>query len=69
MSKLAAFNKSAEILKHVKARLGSDESMKHYMANELAKTGTEFGKFMAKEMGINSKNVSETQAHSLRFQE
>lgn len=59
LSKLAAYNKSAEILKHIKTRLGSDETMKHYMANELSKTGTEFGKFMAKEMGQDTTQAGE----------
>ena len=47
---MAAYGKSSDILKIIKTRLGSEESMKGYMANELAKTGSDVGRFMAEEL-------------------
>lgn len=67
LSKLAAYNKSAEIMKQIKNRLGSDESLKHYMANELAKTQTEFGQFMAQEISEGSAVEKDIRSSSIKF--
>ena len=62
---MAAYGKSADILKLIKTRLGSDEGMKRYLANELARSGAEVGDFMSKElMQKGQRTVKEMKASS-----
>lgn len=47
LNKLAAYNQSASILKLVKSRLSSDAQLQKYMVDELNKSGTDLGSYMA----------------------
>ena len=67
LNKLAAFKKSAEVLKNIKSRLGKDKSVKTYLVNELNKSGGEIGEFLAQgvtgELGSTQKEIkASTQA-------
>ena len=67
MQKLAAYNKSADILKMIKTRMGNDESLKHYLVNELEKSGSEIAGFMADELMSGKRSSKDTKAHSVDY--
>ena len=56
LSRLAAYTKSAEILKLIKGRIGeNNDDVRRYMVNELSKTGGDLAEFMASEIKITDK--------------
>ena len=47
--------------------MGSDESLKHYLVNELEKSGSEVAGFMADELKFGKRSLKETKAHSVAY--
>jgi len=60
MHKLAAFNKSADILKLVKQKMGDDTHLKGYLVKELKASGSDFGSFVADEITMGQRTPKET---------
>lgn len=52
LHKLAAYNKSADILKLIKQKMGDDPTLKRYLVQELKKSGSDFGSFVADELQV-----------------
>lgn len=60
MHKLAAFNKSADILKLVKSKIGNDTQLAGYLVKELKGTGSDFASFIANEITMGEKTSKQT---------
>lgn len=69
LNKIAAFKQSADILRMIRGRLNKDESMKSYLVDELAKTGTDLGAYMAGDLAGKPSTLKELKTNSEAFLE
>ena len=47
--------------------MGKDESMKHYLVNELEKSGSEVAGFMAEDLKSGERSLKETKTNSAEY--
>ena len=69
LHKLAAYNKSADILKLIKQKMGDDPILKRYLVQELKKSGSDFGSFVADELQISGQSSKEIRKKAKKYSE